>query len=232
MYLFAPCCVLCGEKVGSNISLCESCLQDLPRIPSCCYRCGLPLKNKLNNTLCGQCQQSLPPIDYLISSLHYAYPVSYLVSQLKFQHHLVHAKIFAQLLLTTLQAHSLYHSIPLPEIIIPVPLHKKRLRQRGFNQALEIARPISKTLAIPVSTGLIRRAKYTQAQSLLNAVERRKNLRHSFTLIKPISAQHIVLVDDVVTTGTTVYELAHLLKKEGVKTVGVWAVARATHHSK
>ena len=232
MHLLPPCCVLCDTKVTSNISLCEPCQQDLPRIKQCCYQCGLPLQNQLNATLCGQCQLSPPPIDYLISSFHYAYPIGHLVSQLKFQHHLTHANIFSQLLLATLQTRYDKQSMLLPEIIIPVPLHKKRLRQRGFNQALEIARPISKTLDIPLSTKIIQRVKYTQAQSLLTAVERRKNLRHSFALAKPIITDHIVLIDDVVTTGTTVYELASLLKKQGVKTVGVWAVARATHKHK
>ncbi|MCK5905419.1 MAG: ComF family protein, partial [Gammaproteobacteria bacterium] len=107
------------------------------------------------------------------------------------------------------------------------PLHNKRSRQRGFNQALEIAQPIAKELNIPISANAIKRIKYTEAQSLLSAVERRKNLRNSFALSKPIIAEHIVLVDDVVTTGTTVYELATLLKKSGVRKVGVWAVARA-----
>jgi len=108
-----------------------------------------------------------------------------------------------------------------------VPLHKKRLRKRGFNQALEIARPIAKTLNIPMEKYAIKRAKQTEAQSLLNAAERKKNLRHSFSLIKPITAKHVVIIDDVVTTGATVFELADLLKKSGVERVGVWAVARA-----
>lgn len=230
MRLFTLCCVLCDAKVTRGISLCAPCLQDLPRIIHSCYQCGLPLQDALSTTLCGQCQQSPPPVDYLMSSLHYAYPVGHLISQLKFQRHLSHAKIFSQLLLSTLQAHYIRPSIELPEVIIPVPLHKKRIRQRGFNQALEIARPIAKGLNVPILSDVIQRAKYTQAQSLLSAVERRKNLRGSFAMVKPIKADHIVLLDDVVTTGTTVYELASLLKKQGVKKVGVWAVARATHH--
>ena len=227
MRFFTPCCVLCDAKVTGAISLCQPCLQDLPRLKTTCYQCGLPLENKGEASLCGQCQQSLPPIDYLVSSLQYVYPVDYLVSQLKFQRDLTHAKIFSQLLLATLQTHFTEQSLQLPEIIIPVPLHKKRSRQRGFNQALEIAQPIAKKLNISISANSIKRIKYTQAQSLLNAVERRKNLRNSFTITKPIAAEHIVLVDDVVTTGTTVYELATLLKKSEVKKVGVWAVARA-----
>ena len=227
MHLFVPCCVLCDAKTTMNMSLCEACLEDLPRIKDSCYRCGMPLKNKLEIALCGQCQLSPPPIDYLISSLEYAYPVGYLISQLKFQYQLSHAKIFSQLLLTKLETY--YKQSAMPEIIIPIPLHKKRIRERGFNQALEIARPIAKTLNIPLATRLIQRVKYTQAQSLLNAKERRKNLHNSFAITQAISAEHIVLLDDVVTTGATVYELAYLLKKQGVKTVGVWSVARATH---
>jgi len=231
MRLFTPCCVLCDTHITGDISLCEPCLQDLPRIKVGCYQCGLPLQHDLISTLCGRCQQSPPPIDYLISSLLYDYPVGYLISQLKFQGNLTYAKIFSHLLLSTLKEY--YFSSPfkleLPDIILPVPLHKNRIRQRGFNQALEIARPIGKKLARPVSTNTVQRSKYTQAQSLLSAKERRKNLQHSFMLTKPIDAKHIVLLDDVVTTGTTVYELAALLKKSGVEKVGVWAVARATY---
>jgi ComF family protein len=227
MRLFSSCCVLCDASVSSDISLCTPCLQDLPRIKSSCRQCGLPLKQQLEGALCGRCQQSLPPIDYLISSLHYAYPVGHLVAQLKFQHDLTLAKIFSHLLLTALTTHYKEHPIELPDLIIPVPLHKKRIRQRGFNQALEIARPIAKALNIPIAINTIQRIKHTQAQSLLSAKERRKNLRQSFALIKPLSARHIVLVDDVVTTGATVYELAILLKRSGVKKVGVWTVARA-----
>lgn len=229
MRLFTPCCVLCDANVMGEISLCESCLQDLPRIKMGCYQCGLPLQHELNSTLCGQCQRSHPPIDYLISSLQYDYPVGYLVAQLKFQRNLTYAKIFSHLLLTTLDEYYFSHTSELPEMIIPIPLHKKRIRERGFNQALEIARPIAQKLAIPISIDTVQRSKYTQAQSLLTATERRNNLQHSFILTKPIGVKHIVLLDDVVTTGTTVYELAALLKKSGVEKVGVWAVARATY---
>lgn len=220
--LFTPSCVLCND-VAEEISLCESCQQDLPKIQYSCYQCGLPFKEKINDTLCGQCQQSSPPIDYLISSLAYDYPVDYLVSQLKFNRNLTFAKILSQLLLNTLQSQQ--HE--LPDLIIPVPLHKKRLRKRGFNQALEIARPIAKILNIPLNKQVIKRTKQTEAQSLLNAIERKKNLRQSFKIIKSITAKHVVIIDDVVTTGATVFELAKLLKKSRVEKVGVWAVARA-----
>lgn len=227
MHLLASCCVLCDAQVTGSLSLCLPCSQDLPRINVSCYRCGLPLQYALKATLCGQCQQSVPPIDYLISSLLYAYPVGYLMSQLKFKHDLTLASIFSHLLVMTLEAHYSEQSTRLPELIVPVPLHKSRLRERGFNQALEIARPLAKHFNIPLSINTLQRVNPTQAQSLLTAAERRKNLRNSFVIAQQPIAEHIVLVDDVVTTGTTVYELARLLKSSGVKTVGVWAVARA-----
>ncbi len=220
--LFTPACVLCNDPAGI-ISLCDACQKDLPRIKYCCSQCGLPFQEKLDNALCGECQQTLPPIDYLISSLAYDYPVGYLVSQLKFNRNLTYAKILSRLLLNTLQSQTFEQ----PDLIIPVPLHKNRLRKRGFNQALEIARPLAKALNIPLAKHAIQRIKQTDAQSLLNAKERRKNLRHSFRITETITAKHVVLIDDVVTTGSTTFELANLLKKSGIEKVGVWTVARA-----
>ncbi|HIO92557.1 MAG TPA: ComF family protein [Leucothrix mucor] len=222
MRLFTPSCVLCDANAGV-VSLCDACLHDLPKIQHSCRQCGLPFPDKVETALCGQCQQSPPAIDYLISSLHYGYPVDYLVAQLKFNRNLSYAKILSHLLLNTLQS----QQIETPDVIIPVPLHKKRLRKRGFNQALEIARPIAKALDVPIAKQHLERVKQTQAQSLLNAVKRKQNLRHSFKLVKSISVKHVVIIDDVVTTGATVFELADLLKKSGVEKVGVWAVARA-----
>ena len=225
MRLFSPSCVLCDADAKMGVSLCASCMHDLPRIDHSCPRCGLPAALGSADTQCGQCQQDLPPIDYMISSLAYDYPVGHLVAQLKFQRNLVYANIFSHLLLEKLCT-TLTDSQQ-PELIIPIPLHKKRLRERGFNQALEIARPIAKQLSIPLEKRAIIRPKYTQAQSLLDAESRHENLKSSFEIVKPVTAEHVVIVDDVVTTGATVYELAGLLKRSGVKTVGVWAVARA-----
>ena len=225
MKLFSPTCVLCEADATTGVSLCRDCLGDLPLIKHSCHRCGLPTEVDIADALCGQCQKQVPPIDYMVSSLEYAYPVGHLVSQLKFQHHLSHANILSHILLKTLKER--LSDRAMPELIIPVPLHKKRLRERGFNQALELARPIAKHFSIPVAKSLVVRVKHTQAQSLLNAKLRHQNLKDSFEIIKPITEKHVVIIDDVVTTGTTVYELARLLKTSGVETVGVWAVARA-----
>lgn len=223
MPFFNIICVLCEEPVEHSqpFSLCKTCQSDLPFIQKHCKQCGLSLTT--DAVLCGQCQQNAPPIDYLIASLWYQHPVNYLISQLKFQKNLIYAKILGHLLLDTLQQ----KKPSLPELILPVPLHRNRLRHRGFNQAIEIAKPIAKALNLRLDIKSIQRMKSTPAQSRLKAKQRRSNLKNCFSLKQPLNVEHIVLLDDVVTTGSTVYELARLLKKSGVKTVGVWTVSRA-----
>ncbi len=114
----------------------------------------------------------------------------------------------------------------LPELIIPVPLHNERLRQRGFNQALELARVLSRQLDIPIDQKSCIRCRPTDTQSRLEKSERSKNMRGAFTIRGAIKSNHIALVDDVVTTGSTVSEITKLLKQHGVKRVDIWAVAR------
>jgi ComF family protein len=113
-----------------------------------------------------------------------------------------------------------------PQLLIPVPLHPGRLRERGYNQALELARPLSRRLAIPLDYLSCRRTRPTQAQSELPMKERRKNVRGAFQVKGEIPARHVALIDDVVTTGSTVTELTRLLKRHGVRRVQVWTLAR------
>lgn len=114
----------------------------------------------------------------------------------------------------------------MPNLLLPVPLHRRRLKDRGYNQALEIARPLARYFQLDISSGLCRRTENTAAQSGLNRKAREKNLRHAFSLMEDVTGRHITLVDDVVTTGTTVAELARCLKRGGATRVDVWAVAR------
>jgi ComF family protein len=119
-----------------------------------------------------------------------------------------------------------YHNQPLPSLIIPVPLHPKRLRERGFNQALEIAKPISKKLKIPIDKKSCYRIRHTAAQSGLSQSDRLKNLANAFEMKKPLIAKHIALIDDVMTTGQTLMELANLLYKNGVEKIDIWCCAK------
>lgn len=210
------------------ISLCQACEADLPLIQAACHQCGLPMNTK--QLKCGQCSKASPTVDYTLSLFHYETPVDYMIGQLKFNHKLMYASILGDLLQKHINQHL---DTVLPEVLIPVPLHKERLISRGFNQSLEIARVVSKSLSIPVNTSLVKRIKNTQAQMELDARTRQKNIRNCFeidtnkTSNENTMLRHVVIIDDVVTTGSTVNELAKLLKKNGVEKVGVWSVARA-----
>ncbi len=223
-------CVLCGESTSQCISLCLSCQQDLPRIKSACSCCGIPTPTDVDR--CGLCLKSSSSVDYTFSLFQYESPVDYLISQLKFNQQLSYAAILGHLLKQSLTGSIAKNGKP--DIILPVPLHKSRLVKRGFNQSLEIARPVSKALRIPIDYQFVRRTRKTMVQSDLTAVERRKNIKNCFEMTKTTEMatqvqnyKHVVIVDDVVTTGSTTNELAKVLKKSGVEKVGVWTIGRA-----
>jgi ComF family protein len=115
---------------------------------------------------------------------------------------------------------------PYPELLLPVPLHPARLRERGFNQAVEIARPLAQALGLPLDLNSCQRRRATAPQAGLEAIERRRNIRGAFALTRPLPARHLALIDDVVTTGSTVAELTRLLKRAGAERVEVWALAK------
>ena len=226
---FNSACVLCGDSVSGKTSLCKACENDLPILEGACKQCGLPFKEAEQcDSVCGQCIKSPPAVDYTLSVFHYETPIDFLITGLKYDQQLPHAVILGELLLAKIQTHTAENS--LPDCILPVPLHKSRLTKRGFNQSIEIARDGAKTLNIPISLDSVRRKRVTRTQTDLTAVERKKNMRGCFEMIKSnkiSNYKHIVILDDVVTTGSTVNELAKLLKKSGVEKVGVWSIARA-----
>ena len=144
---------------------------------------------------------------------------------MKYQQQLSVAAVLADLLKIDIESRALEYG--LPDTILPVPLHKKRLIKRGFNQSLEIVKPLAKSQNIPILFNTITRSKDTPAQSNLSRQERKRNVSGCFTLLEKSLPSHIVIVDDVVTTGATTNELAKLLKQSGVEKVGVWSLARA-----
>jgi len=221
--------VLCGDSVAKTISLCEPCRQDFPILEGACQQCGLPMdSSNEHNAICGQCLKIPAAVDYTLCLYHYQIPLDYLITELKYNQKLTHAAILGELFLARLLSEKSGEN--LPDVILPVPLHKNRLIKRGFNQSLEIARPIAKQLNIPIGLDLVRRKRQTRTQTDLTAVERKKNIRGCFEIIKQeslLAYDHIVILDDVVTTGSTSNELASLLKQSGVKKVSVWSVARA-----
>ena len=225
--LFAPSCLLCdascSETGNAGISLCTACQQDLPWILHSCNGCGLPIENT-NLQHCSSCQKRPWLSDRVICFLHYASPVDYLIKKMKFGHKLSAAKVLGRLMSQQI----VQSDLELPDAILPVPLHKKRLRTRGFNQAQELYREINKNVAIPLLKG-VERTIYTEAQTLVKGDERAKNLKGVFSVkLGTTVPKHVVILDDVVTTGATTNELSKVLKAAGVKKVTVWAVARAT----
>ena len=215
-------CVLCGAASGLASDLCESCQADLPINQLACPRCALPLPHE-TGVLCGQCQTQPPYYQSAFVPYRYESPLPGFITGLKFNARLSNARLLGTLLRDALLANPPFR----PDCLLPVPLHPHRLRQRGFNQALEISRPIAKALSLPLLKKGVHRYRDTRPQSDLDGESRRRNMRNVFRIEQGLNHRHVAIIDDVITTGTTVNELARVLKKAGVETVHVWAVARA-----
>jgi ComF family protein len=220
--LFPAHCVLCGDKGPGTQDLCPSCLASLPQNRHCCIRCGTPFNASLSEALCGQCLQRPPPFERVLSPFLYEAPMDHLIKQLKFSGRLEMARLLGNMMASWLAP----RLDSLPDEIIPVPLHPKRLRERGFNQALELARPIARQLQLPLNTQACQRIRFTAPQTGLPADERARNVKNAFGVTGPIS-QRIALVDDVMTTGQTLHAVTQALHKAGVEEVEVWVCARA-----
>lgn len=218
--LFPSFCYLCNRKTAFHFPLCRPCLKQLPHIEHACYQCGQILEHP---AICGQCLRKPPFFDRTISCFAYQGHIKSLLLQYKFKHSLYLCPLFARLLKQHLRI--AYKSTPYPQCIIPMSLHNKRVRQRGFNPSLEIGKYLSKFMQIPLNTQLAKREVYRAPQSTLRYAEREKNVRNVFSAA-PCDIQHIALLDDVMTTGATFNSLAKSLKKAGIKDIDVWCVAR------
>jgi ComF family protein len=218
--LFPPRCALCGAAGAAGRDLCPGCHADLPWLHHTCDLCALPLP--LGAGRCPACQRQPPAFDRVIAPLRYAPPLDYLVQRLKFHQDLALARLLGQLL----AQHLASLPGPRPSVILPVPLHRRRLAERGYNQALEVGRPLRAALGIPLEPGLAQRVRHTGTQTRLSAGDRQRNLRGAYALADRPLPGHIAILDDVMTTGTTVNELARLLKSAGVARVEVWVLAR------
>lgn len=227
-------CVICSaETQESKMDLCQQCQTELPWISNACSQCANPLPHKTHSNYCGRCLRQPPPFDCTIALFHYQDPVSHLISNLKFHNKLIYADIFGKLVTQKLAKH--YQGKNKPELIIPVPLHRKRLIERGYNQALELSRPIAKHLKIPIDYKSTQRIRATQPQSSISANKRKDNIKNAFGITPhaapsshAIKAKHILVVDDVITTGETTREFCRILRKSGVEHIDLCAVARTS----
>lgn len=191
----------------------------------------MPLHTNDARQICGDCLKSPPDFDATFVVSDYAPPIDQLIISLKFSGNLSVARILAEQLSQSVLS-QLNASAALPDLLIPVPLASKRLAERGFNQSLEIAKPFSRALNIPLSRHLICRTRETLAQSLLPLKNRDKNMRRAFSIPIPsdrrkIQHKHIGIIDDVMTSGATLHELSALLKRAGAARVTNFVIARS-----
>lgn len=228
-----PCpCVLCG--MHGREALCAPCrAQFLGQAPARCPVCADPLPAGCGVLLCGACVTRRPPYDATVAAAAYALPWDRLVLELKFGGQLAHARLFGELLAGAVRAlQATAPSFPLPALLCPVPLGPARLAERGFNQALEIARPLGRRLGIAVAPRLAERVQETAAQSKLHGGRRRANVAHVFAVPDRalVEGRHIGIVDDVMSSGQTLGELAAVFKRHGAARVTNFVFARTPPH--
>jgi ComF family protein len=233
--LFPRKCILCETKSHDDLELCCACRAELPIIKNngkYCIKCGAILDITITNSmqLCGTCIKNPPPFDRTIAIFHYQKPIDYLILKLKFNNNLSCAALLGDLMAKHLLAHYSQQKLPQPEVIIPIPLHSQRLKERGFNQAVELARPIAKALHIPIDKYSFIRTKNTEAQSLLKTKERQQNVTQAFAIKKATDYRCVAVIDDVITTGNTAREFCNILRKTGIIKIDLWSAARARTH--
>jgi ComF family protein len=215
--VFGGTCMLCRGEAGQGL-LCAACDADLPRLGGAlCPRCAVP---STAGAICGRCLSHPPRFDATVAALEYRFPADVLVQALKFRGELALAALLARLLEEGIDRGPPVH------FIVPVPLAAQRLRERGYNQALEIARHLARATGAQLALDACERTRDTPAQMGLPWAERAANLRGAFRAQRSLDGATIAVLDDVMTTGATLNEIAGALKRSGAAYVVNWVVAR------
>jgi len=231
-FLYPSRCQLCGSphNLQYDGQLCAFCAAVIRLNNNACQVCGLPMPGNRDRVLavaavCGQCIKCPPVYDVCWSAFVYAQPLEWMIHQFKFC-----TKLHFSPLLSNLMAENLpdyLYKEARPDVIIPMPLHRKRLKQRGFNQSYLLIKPVARALNIPIDLFFCERMRDTDHQTGMRALQRVQNVRGAFKVSFQCHYNHVVIFDDVVTTGASVTELSKVLKKAGVQRVDVWCLARA-----
>ncbi len=218
-------CALCAAPARQAYPVCVDCEADLPWLDGGCRVCALPLA--LDGLTCGACHRRRPAFQRVEALWYYGFPIDSLITRFKHQAHWPLGRLMAELLGMALQ-HRFAEGLSRPDRLIPVPLARRRLRQRGFNQAAMLAQWLSKALGIDCDPDCVARTRDTPAQQQLQATARRRNLRQAFQVRDPgaVEGLHLAIVDDVLTTGATAQALARLLRQAGARRVDVYCLAR------
>ena len=211
-------CVLCDGNAHNTLGICKDCWQDLPwQANTCCAQCGLASKH----TVCGSCISAPPFYDATTALFEYAYPVDALLQAFKYQHQLHLGHLLAQIRLKQFHPSTI-------DCLVPMPMHPARLQERGFNQSVELVNSIAKQRPLAVATQHCHRIKNTPPQASLPLKDRVNNIKGAFRCDDYFKGKHVAIVDDVMTSGASLNELAKTLKQAGAATVSCWIIAR-TH---
>jgi len=209
--------LICNNKTNQYQTLCSGCECLFLHPLYCCVQCGTQLQNK--QPVCGSCLISPPQFSHASFVCEYQPPVDKWVMALKFGGKIMFSKLFAELMQPLLK------NLEKKYVLIPVPLHKNRLRKRGYNQAYEIAKELSKLTNRKLDNSLIRN-KNTEMQAQLKFKQRAENVKNAFELKEELKHKYIILVDDVMTSGNTLKECAKTLIKAGAIDVHVLVFAK------
>lgn len=218
LFTQSPLCLCCSYAKSQKNGFCLGCYHDLPHIKTPCLQCGLPLTAPTPCT----CKAEDWPFSVCLSAMRYEFPFDKLLWQFKTQARLSLCQPLGELLAAQIKR----QQQPLPQLLIPVPLHPSKLKQRGFNQSLEIAKVLSKQLNIAIDSQILQTTHQTTQQKTLNKQQRLANVEASYGLTRPITTKHIALIDDVITTGATTKTLAYLLREHGATHIQAWSIAR------
>lgn len=217
--LIPPDCYLCGmpAKDGKRgVPVCGACAGELLRHePRACPRCALPTPE---GQICGRCLREPPAFDATHALYSYVFPVDTLIHALKYRHRLSLARFFADT--------AVKRGMPEADVVVPMPLHPKRLAERGFNQALEIARPLARAAGLPLERESVVRERYSPPQVTLAREARLTNPRGTFACHSQFDGLRVMVVDDVMTTGASLDAIARCLKAAGASAVYNFVIAR------
>jgi ComF family protein len=206
-------CALCTASCDAQL-MCADCDHTLPRLPPACPRCALPTPEGAE---CGPCAARPPPFDRAVAAFAYAFPLDRLLQQLKYAGRLTHAPHFAEALAARVRTW--------PDVLVALPLAPNRQRERGYNQAAEIARALARLGDVGLADALVR-TRDTTPQADLHGAERARNMRGAFAARSSLRGMRVAIVDDVMTTGATLRAAAVAARAAGAREVEVWAVAR------
>jgi len=224
-------CIVCGQVADGDHSICNTCEYELPKLSDCCSHCGIELKGRLsNNACCTSCQLSQPSFDSCTAVFPYVSPIDRLVADFKFSARFDIGYSLSRVLANTFNTH--YLGMAMPELLLPVPLHESRLGSRGFNQASEMCKVLSKYSGVVTTNCVLSKIRNTQPQtSMSSAAARKENLRKAFIVNKTdslIGVTHLALIDDVVTTMATTEAISKILREQLNCRIDVWCLARTS----